>query len=122
MPEEFNLKSIIFEGDEAKGLTAFKGKAKGFVKIINAPDDMHKMNEGDIVVSINCTPQITPILKKAAAIVTDEGGIGSHAAIVSRELKKPCILGTKIASSIFKDGDLVEVDADEGVVRILKKA
>jgi phosphoenolpyruvate synthase/pyruvate phosphate dikinase len=53
--------------------------------------------------------------------VTNEGGLLSHAAIVARELKKPCIIGTKIATKVLKDGDLVEVNADTGVVTILKK-
>ncbi len=55
--------------------------------------------------------------KKASAIVTEQGGITSHAAIVSRELKKPCIIGTKIATTALKDGEIVEVDAEKGVVR-----
>lgn len=62
-----------------------------------------------------------PVIKRAAAIVTDEGGITYHAAIISRELKKPCIIGTKIATQIIKNGDLVEVDADNGVVKILNR-
>jgi pyruvate,water dikinase len=60
-------------------------------------------------------------MRKAGAIITDIGGITSHAAIVSREMKKPCIIATKIATQVLKDGDLVEVDADNGVVRILGK-
>jgi len=67
-------------------------------------------------------PEFVPLMKKAAAIITDEGGITSHAAIISREMNIPCIIGTKIATKIFKDGDLVEVDADKGIVKILKKA
>ena len=58
-------------------------------------------------------------IKKAVAIVTDVGGITCHAAIVSREMKKPCVVGTKFATQVLKDGDMVEVDADKGVVRIL---
>ena len=58
-------------------------------------------------------------MKKAAAFVTDTGGIISHAAIISRELKKPCVVGTKIGTHVFKDGDVVEVDADKGIVRKL---
>jgi pyruvate,water dikinase len=58
-------------------------------------------------------------MEKAAAFITDEGGITCHAAIVSRELKKPCIIGTKIATQVLKDGDLVEVDANNGVVKIM---
>ena len=60
-------------------------------------------------------------MRKSSAFVTDEGGIISHAAIIARELKIPCIVGTKTATKILKDGDLVEVDADNGVIRILKK-
>ena len=60
-------------------------------------------------------------MQKAGGIITDEGGITCHAAIVSRELGKPCIIGTKIATQILHDGDLVEVDADKGVVRIIER-
>jgi len=66
-------------------------------------------------------PDMAPILKKAAAFVTNEGGITCHAAIVSRELNKPCIIGTKIATKVLKDGDTVEVNANNGVVKIIKK-
>jgi pyruvate,water dikinase len=66
------------------------------------------------------TPDFVPAMRKAVAIITDEGGITCHAAIVSRELGKPCIIGTKIATKALKDGDVVEVDADNGVVRIIK--
>ena len=61
-------------------------------------------------------------MKKAGAFVTNEGGITCHAAIVAREMKKPCIIGTKIATKVLKDGDLVEVDAENGVVRVIKHA
>ena len=63
------------------------------------------------------TPDMISAMKRAAAIVTDEGGITSHAAIISRELNKPCIIGTKLATKVFNDGDLVEVDATTGVVK-----
>ena len=66
-------------------------------------------------------PEFIPLIRKAAAIVTDAGGILCHAAIVAREMKKPCIVGTKVATKAFKDGDLVEVDANKGVVKILKR-
>jgi pyruvate,water dikinase len=61
-------------------------------------------------------------MKKAAAIVTNEGGITSHAAIVSRELGIPCVIGTKIATEVLHDGDLVEVDANHGKVIVLERA
>jgi hypothetical protein len=66
-------------------------------------------------------PEFVPLMKKAGAIITNEGGITCHAAIIARELKKPCIIGTKIATQVLKDGDFVEVDADAGVVRILEQ-
>ena len=82
---------------------------------------MKKMNKGDILVAVQTMPQLLPAMKKAAAFVTDIGGLVCHAAIVARELGTPCIIGTWNATKILKDGDLVEVDADEGVVKILKK-
>lgn len=104
-----------------KGSTASLGKAKGIVKIINSANDIKKMEKGNILVAVQTTPQLLPAMKKAAAFVTDIGGITSHAAIVARELKVPCIIGTWIATKILKDGDLVEVDANKGMVKILKK-
>src|SRR3989338_1885385 len=62
-------------------------------------------------------PSYLPIMKRALAFVTNEGGVLCHAAIVARELKKPCIIGTKHATHIFKDGDLVEVDAIQGIIK-----
>ena len=105
---------------EIKGQTGCVGKAKGRVKIIFRPRDMGKMKKGDILVSIATDPDIVPAMKKAAAIVTEQGGVTSHAAIVSRELGIPCVIGTKIATKVLKDGDLVEVDANKGVVKIIK--
>ena len=64
--------------------------------------------------------EFVPLMKKAAAIITDEGGITCHAAILARELQKPCVIGTKVATISLKDGDLVEVNANEGAVRIIK--
>jgi phosphoenolpyruvate synthase/pyruvate phosphate dikinase len=79
-----------------------------------------KIKSGDVLVCAMTTPDWVPYMKKASAIVTDEGGVTCHAAIISRELKKPCIVGTKIATSVLKDGDLVEVNADKGIVKIIK--
>ena len=80
---------------------------------------MKKMRPGDILVSHMTYPDIVVSMKKAGAIITDMGGITCHAAIVSRELGIPCVIGTKIATKVFKDGDEVEVDATKGVVRKL---
>ena len=102
---------------ELKGQCGSVGKARGRVKLIFRPKDIPKMEAGDILVSIATDPDIVPAMKKAAAIVTEQGGVTSHAAIVARELGIPCLIGTKIATKVFKDGDLVEVDATKGVVR-----
>lgn len=109
------------EINELSGQTACLGKAKGYVKVINSMPDMKKMRDGDILVSIATNPDIVPAMKKAVAIITEQGGVTSHAAIVSRELRTPCIIGTKIATKVLKDGNLVEVDADVGIVKIISK-
>ncbi len=101
------------------GIAASKGVAKGVVKIVRKVHDLVNVFKGDILVASMTRPEMVVAMKKAAAIVTDEGGITSHAAIVSRELHIPCIVGTKNATKILKDGDLVEVDANKGIVRKL---
>jgi len=108
--------------DEVIGKIGAKGYARGHVKIVMNMAEEKKFLDGDILVTGMTRPEFVPLMKKAAAIITDEGGITCHAAIISRELKKPCIIGTKNASKVLHDGDLVEVDAEQGVVRIVKKA
>lgn len=135
-------KTVIFEGREVlkylaahrflrtetenvsefRGQTGYKGKIRGVVKVVKANVDMIKVEPGDIIVTAMTTANLLPALEKASAFITDEGGITSHAAIIAREMRKPCIVGTKIATRILKDGMLVEVDADKGVVRIIKNA
>lgn len=104
---------------ELKGTTANKGHAKGRTKIVLTKEDFLKVEKGDIIVASMTNALYVPIIGKCAAIITNEGGQTTHAAIISREMKKPCIVGTKIATKIFKDGDMVEVDANKGVVRKL---
>ena len=114
---------LVFEKEfvrEIKGKSASHGKARGIVAIVKSVSDLNKVKKGDILVSITTHPDYVSAMQKVKAIVTDEGGITCHAAIVSRELKKPCIVGTKIATKVLKDGDLVEVDADKGIVKIIK--
>jgi phosphoenolpyruvate synthase/pyruvate phosphate dikinase len=106
--------------NEIKGEPASPGKAKGPVKVILDVKELNKVNRGDILVANMTTPEYVVAMGKAAAIVTDRGGILCHAAIVSREMGKPCIIGTKIATKVLKDGRLVEVDAEKGIVRKIK--
>jgi phosphohistidine swiveling domain-containing protein len=103
------------------GDCASPGRVRGEVKIINTPEDMAKMNKGDILVSFATTPDLVPAIKKAAAIITDAGGITCHAAIISRELGVPCVVGTKIATKVLHDHDIIDVNATHGKVDIIKK-
>src|SRR3989338_4041892 len=107
------------EVTEFKGMIACQGKVIGPVKIVQKIHDVINVSQGDVLVASMTRPEMFLAMKKAVAIVTDEGGITSHAAVVSRELRIPCIIGTKIATKVLHDGDLVEVDATKGIVRKL---
>lgn len=98
------------------GTVAFKGRVKGEVQVLTRKKDVADFKDGNILVAPMTTPHYLPAMKKAKAFVTDEGGVTCHAAIVSRELKTPCIIGTKIATEVLQNGDLVEVDANNGKV------
>jgi len=103
-----------------KGRIACSGKVSGTVKVVTKLAQLKKVKRGDILVSKMTTPDYMVAIHNAAAIVTDEGGVTCHAAIVSREFNIPCITGTRNATQILSDGDIVEVDANEGVVRVLE--
>lgn len=104
-----------------KGQCGSSGVIRGKIRIIIYQHDFKKFKKGEILVSGMTRPEFMPLMQKAKGIITDEGGITCHAAIISRELKIPCIIGTKIATQILKDGDEVELDADKGTVKILNK-
>lgn len=102
---------------EVHGNTGYKGLISGRVKIVNNPNEISKVEKGDILVAVMTFPSYIVAMERAAAFVTDEGGVLCHAAIVAREMKKPCVIATRNSTKVFRDGDLVEVDADNGVVR-----
>lgn len=106
-------------GREIKGNIVSQGQAQGTVKLIINKSDLAKFKAGQVLVSNFTTPEYVPAMKKAAAIVTDDGGITCHAAIIARELGRPCVVGTKNATRVLKNGDLVEVDATRGLVKII---
>ena len=89
----------------------------GTVKVVNNVNDLNKVKNGDVMVTFMTAPNFLPAMRLAGAFVTNEGGLTCHAAIVAREMRKPCVIGTKIATKVFKDGDRVEVDADRGIVK-----
>lgn len=78
------------------------------------------MKKGNILITGMTRPEILPVIKLASAIVTDEGGITCHAAIVAREFNIPCVVGTLFATKVLKDGDVIEVNANQGIVRKIK--
>ena len=98
------------------GLGASPGVATGIVRLITAGKDLGKIKQGDIMVTKMTMPDMVPGMKRAGAIVTDEGGMACHAAIVSRELGCPAVVGTKKATSVLKDGMEVTVDGSKGMV------
>ncbi|MBC8500285.1 MAG: hypothetical protein ISS25_02625 [Nanoarchaeota archaeon] len=112
-------RNFVLESD-IHGTCASQGSALGTVKVCKTRDDLDKVDKGDVLVASMTRPEFVPAMKKASAIVTDEGGITCHAAIVARELNKPCVIGTKIATKALKDGDLVEVKANHGIVKKIK--
>ncbi|WP_423792920.1 phosphoenolpyruvate synthase [Methanocaldococcus indicus] len=106
-----------------KGIGASPGIASGKVKIVMDIKDIDKVEDGDVLVAPMTTPDMVPAMKKASAIVTDEGGLTCHAAIVSRELGIPCVVGTKKATKVLREGQIVTVDGEKGLVYegIIKK-
>ncbi|MBU0648803.1 hypothetical protein KJ969_01700 [Patescibacteria group bacterium] len=107
---------------ELLGTCAAPGKARGVAHMVNTAEEMRDFKEHNILVSIATSPDLMPAIKKSVAIVTDVGGMTCHAAIVSRELGIPCVIGTKHATKVLKNGDLVEVDATHGRVTIIERA
>lgn len=107
------------QATEIRGAIASPGVARGKVRCILRREQIAEFKNGEILVTSMTTPVFLPAMKKASAIVTDEGGITCHAAIVSRELTIPCVIGTRVATQIFQDGDEIEVNADAGIVKIL---
>ncbi len=106
----------ISEAPILSGSPASPGIGTGPVKILKSPKEIEKVEKGDVLVAPMTSPDYVPAMKKAAAIVTDEGGQTSHAAIVSRELGIPCVVGTKEATKMLKEGMIVSVDGSSGRV------
>jgi len=102
---------------EVKGTSACIGVVKGVARIVLGSEQFANFQDDDILVTNQTTPDFVPLMKKAGAVIAEQGGVTSHAAIVSRELGVPCVVGVKDAMRIFEDGEEVEVDADSGIVR-----
>lgn len=101
------------------GLVGNGGRVQGPACLVHTKHDLRRVKRGDILVAVTTNPDYVPSMRLCKAFVTDEGGITSHAAIVARELKLPCVVGTKTATQTFHSGEIIEVDANQGIVRKL---
>lgn len=114
------VESQLTSGNQLYGSSACLGKAIGKAKIVLRQSDFGKFEEGDVLITGMTRPEFAPLMKKAIAIVCDEGGITSHAAIVAREMGKPCVIGTQVATKTFHDGETIEVNANHGIIKKLE--
>jgi phosphohistidine swiveling domain-containing protein len=120
LEKKYFVKALVVEELTGK-VACLGGIIRGRAKVCLDKKEIGKVKKGNIIVAQFTTPDFVPAMEKAAAIVADQGGVSSHAAIVSRELGLPCVIDTKNGTRIIKDNDLIEVNAKTGVVRILKR-
>jgi phosphoenolpyruvate synthase/pyruvate phosphate dikinase len=120
--EEKLWQSVTSSQNEVSGTCASPGKVVAKARVISSTKNLHELQQGEILVTGMTTPDYVPALGKAVGIITDDGGITCHAGIVSRELKIPCIVGTKLATRKIKTGDLLDLRAHHGMVRIVRKS
>jgi len=113
---EKHAKSAVAKNQKT-GITASPGKVRGRARIILTPEHNYKVKNGDILITIATTVDYLPAMKRAAGFITEVGGLTCHAAVVAREFGVPCVVSFKKASTMFKDGQMIEVDADKGMIR-----
>ncbi len=113
--------TLVTKKNSFNGTPVYPGKIIGVAKIMLKPSKHSDFRNNDILVTGMTRPNFLPLMSKAGAFITDSGGVLCHAAVTAREMKKPCIVGTEIATKILKDGDTIEVDANKGVIKIIKK-
>ena len=106
------------DAKELKGQVAFKGQIHGVARVILDRRNAHELQEGEILVTTMTSPEFVPAMKISAGIITNEGGILCHAAIMSRELRRPCVIGTKIATDVIKTGQTITLNADDGIITL----
>jgi pyruvate,water dikinase len=107
------------EMNKVKGLPGSAGLARGTARVIHSLAEASKLQPGDVLVAISTEPPWTPLFATASAIVTDSGGVLSHSAVVAREYRIPAVVGTGNATTTFKDGQLIEVDGNAGIVHVI---
>jgi len=109
------------EANSVKGLAGSAGVVRGTARVLHSLGDASKLQPGEILVTIATEPPWTPLFATAAAVVTNQGGVLSHTAVVAREYRIPAVVGTQIATTAFKDGQLLEVDGNAGIVRLISE-
>ena len=107
------------EMNKAKGLPGSAGVARGTARVIHSLAEAGRLQPGDVLVTVSTEPPWTPLFATASAVVTDSGGVLSHSAVVAREYRIPAVVGTGNATTTFKDGQLIEVDGNAGIVRVV---
>lgn len=114
---EAKKEKIIIKAEPIlKGIGVSPGVVTGKVRIIHDLEEISKVKSGDILVTRMTSPDLVPTMSKCAAIITDEGSTTCHAAIVSREMNIPCIVGTRDGTKMFKDGQLITLDSYKGLI------
>ena len=103
---------------QLSGVPASSGVARGIARVLRSPDELPRLQQGDVLVCVGTTPTWTPAFTKISACVCDGGGTLTHASVVSREYRVPCVVGTGLATQAIKDGDEVTVDGDKGLVTV----
>lgn len=115
--QDYLLDNLAPVQKEVRGTPASKGKATGRVCVVTTPEESKLVQKGDVLVAPETTPDFVPAMHRAVAVVTEYGGLTSHAAIICREFGIPCIVGAKAATRSLKTGQIVEVDAEKGIVK-----
>ncbi len=119
---QYHASQIQHQSAVLQGIVASGGKSKyfrGIARIVRSSKEIQRVGNGEILVTGMTAPDYVVGMKRAGAVITDQGGLTCHAAIVSRELGIPCIVGTKFATKVIKDGDTVEIHAGRGIVKIV---
>jgi len=107
---------VAFKG-KLRGIPVEPGRVRGRARLISADEDLNKVRPGDVVIMPFARTEIIRVIHRISGLVTDQGGISAHASVISREYHVPCVIATRIATQMFKDGDRIEVDATRGVVK-----
>jgi phosphohistidine swiveling domain-containing protein len=116
------MKAGVGNTKQLSGIPASSGVARGTARVLRSPDELHLLRQGEILVCVGTTPTWTPAFTKISACVCDGGGTLTHASVVSREYRVPCVVGTGLATQTIKDGDDITVDGDKGLVTVHQAA